>query len=229
MIGRPINWNLTKCNIIDRLSMMATKDAIAEAMALTDLTLSRHLAGKGLTIDELVTFSILTGCTIEDLLVFEDDKYYSLEKDTAPGTFYHTNNQEVEHTTEEDIKEHFRFMQDKQKTYEIRDLKEFLLYLPFMEQSDVIDLCYRVHSYLHDDKMSHYIMEKLNYVYREIPDSPAKQFADWYRDNELRSKGFEYSNTAVSNGELDIDLLKSRSEGYMHYYNMLLHIYQSNK
>lgn len=176
----------------------------------------------------LVTFSILTGCSIDELLVFEDDTYYTLVKDTAPGTFSHTSKNELEHL-EEDVNDYFRFMQESYKTYEIRDLREFLLYLPFMEQRDIMDLCYRVHSYLHDNKMTHYLMEKLNYVYCEIPDSPAKQFADWYRDHELRTKGFEFRNTAFKDGYIDTECLESHSDSYMNYYHMLLGLYQNSK
>ena len=60
--------------------------------------------------------------------------------------------------------------------YKISSLLEFLIYLPLIEPSMLVDLLGRVQGNVIGKE--DYIIGKINYVVGQITDSPAKQFAD---------------------------------------------------
>ena len=61
----------------------------------------------------------------------------------------------------------------------IRSLNEFLLYLPLCEPYSLADVLFRINGNLKNNQ--EYIEDQFNYLYKRIPDSPAKTYADQCR------------------------------------------------
>ena len=74
------------------------------------------------------------------------------------------------------------FEKARQEGMPIRSLEVFLLYLPLFHPYLLADVMGRLGG---TPRRNHYLAENLKFLYDHIPDSPAKQYADWYRYYKL--------------------------------------------
>lgn len=61
--------------------------------------------------------------------------------------------------------------------FPIKSLLQFIIYLPLMDEDAVLDVLQRIGGDAFDNE--YYVLEKLQFLYKTIPDNKAKQFADY--------------------------------------------------
>ena len=88
-----------------------------------------------------------------------------------------------------------------------------------MDESILKDIVFRCVGNLNTQR--DYVKKQLNYLYKKIPDSPAKTYADFYRDNVLRFKGppCEIENRDIFSNDYFNTVWKYRN-GYDYDYDM---------
>lgn len=131
-----------------------------------------------LTLTEVNQIAFYLQCDIVDLLVFKSDDYVKpademLEMISDEGT---------------DPLDMVKFYEQWDQEQEIRDIYEFILYLPLVEENVLRDVVFRCGGDV-DISRRGYIKGMLNYLYRTIRRTPEKEYADAYRDRVLRTKG----------------------------------------
>lgn len=177
-----VDWNKTCINISNRLSVFAWEKDIAPVINLSERQVQRKLKGKTLAIEELYIFASLFGCAIDDLLVFEDDKF------VEPECYEVTKRERKQLSTVVEISETIDYNACHTRGCEIQNLAEFLLYLPLMPKKALQDVFFRCIGNLSSFDR-HYFIKQMNYLYRNLPNNAAKDYADSYRDSVLRVKG----------------------------------------
>lgn len=181
-VSHSVDWIKTCINISNRLSGLAWEKDIAPIVHLSERQVQNKLKGKALSVEELTLFSSLFGCSIDDLLVFEHDRF--VEPERLPVT----KREKLDLSTIVEISNTIDFHARHTRGCEIQNLAEFLLYLPLMPQQVLQDVCFRCVGNLTSFN-KYYFIKQMNYLYCSLPDTPAKHFADSYRDNVLRVKG----------------------------------------
>lgn len=131
-----------------------------------------------LTLTEVNQIAFYLQCDIVDLLVFKSDDYVKpademLEMISDEGS---------------DPLDMVKFYEQWDQEQEIRDIYEFILYLPLVEENVLRDVVFRCGGDV-DISRRGYIKGMLNYLYRTIRRTPEKEYADAYRDRVLRTKG----------------------------------------
>ena len=192
IINHTVNWEKTCLNIKNRLSSLTHMKNMAPIMCLSERQIQHKLSGQHLSVEELYIFASFLKCSIEELLIFEDDEFIIPERYPA------TTQSLLEYSSPTEIAEHINFNAQKKSNYDIQNLKEFFLYLPLMNSdilNDVAFRCYGNLSYHNND----YFYIQMQCLYRSIPDTPAKQFADSYKNDVLRKKGDPESRYLVNN------------------------------
>lgn len=180
-----VDWVRTKENINSKLNRLVYKNALSEQFFLGDRTLQRKLNPRDKakpSIGELVMISRFLQCELEDLIVLQGDPYINqphmdFDKATNP-----------EMKTPEAVKEYIALVERGNSKREIRNLNEFLLYLPLIDEDIVRNTVFRCYGNLAFEHRN-YVRSQMNYLYKSIQESPEKRFADWYKDNVLRVKG----------------------------------------
>lgn len=142
-----------------------------------------------LSIKELVILARYFRCDILELLVFEGEPYIAPEYDDT-GTIA---KEEIENTSAEEVNKTVDALRKIDESYEIRDLYELLLYLPLIDEAGLRDVICRCSGNLEWHQRD-YVKRQLTYLYKQIPESPQKRYADGYRDNVLRVKGHPGNN-----------------------------------
>lgn len=216
-MGR-INWIKTKRNINDRLCDLAYKKQLAEYMGLGEQSAQRMLNEKNDRIinhEELVHIALFLQCEVDDLVIYETDKY--VETQFKKGRI------EPELKKTEKVKIHANMAVKIHNEKEIRDLYEFLLYLPLMNAWSFGAFIDKSLNNLNTNK--EYIREKLNDLYKCIPDTPEKDYADWYRDNILRVKGDTYARESAIKDEWDWDANKAYDAKVREFAEFCMHCY----
>lgn len=190
MKRRHINKELTKQNIIDRLKRISTKEALCEITNIDSKTMTYQFKHLSIKLEDLVFYADLCNCSLEELVVFDDDTYLSFYGE-RPGKFNKRDRYDEDFSgflTKEDLSIYFDFVQDS-RDCEIRNLSEFLLYSPLISKEGYGYLWNHLETSLIAGS-KFYLTDILNEIYKHyILDSPAKYFADMFRDNVLRSKG----------------------------------------
>ena len=181
-VNHSVDWSKTCINISNRLSGLAWEKDIAPIVHLSERQVQNKLKGKALSVEELALFASLFGCTIDDLLVFEHDRF--VESERLPVT----KREKLDLSTIVEISNTIDFHARHTRDCEIQNLAEFLLYLPLMPQIVLQDICFRCIGNLTSFN-KYYFIKQMNYLYTSLPDIPAKHYADSYRDNVLRVKG----------------------------------------
>lgn len=181
-INHKVDWNKTCINISNRLSGLAWAKDVAPIFHLGIREAQHKLTGQELSVEELSLFASLFGCSIEDLIVFEHDNFVIPERREV------TKRQKMELSTIVEISDTIDFNAHHSRNCEIQNLSEFLLYLPLMSKEVLQDVCFRCIGNLTSFDR-YYFIKQMNYLYRTLPDIPAKDYADSYRDNVLRVKG----------------------------------------
>lgn len=146
-------------------------------------------AKQELSISELMMLADYLKCDIMDLVICEDDAYIGPSPNWQEGW----RKIEVEDKSPEDVNHTLEFLNELKKDYEIRNLCEFILYLPLIEEERIRDMVFRCYGDLTYDRKP-YLMSLLSNLYRGIPECAAKRDADAYRDNVLRVKGVPGNN-----------------------------------
>lgn len=221
-----VDWEKTIENIEFLIWDRTYKNKFSEMFHVSERQV-RNIISKntqnGLSISELLILSDYLECDVMDLVILRDEPYIAPNPDWREES-----DREVSDKTPEDVKNTIETLREMKENYEIRNLAEFLLYLPLMEDKDVRDMIVRCYGHLtYDDR--HYLMSKLSYLYRTIPDCGAKRDADAYRDNVLRVKGVPGNNTF---GIKDKDFDKYYYRNLERYYeegNNELWSYERNK
>lgn len=120
-------------------------------------------------------------CDIDDLIIFEGDNSINIPLSTKEKRTL------GEDTLSEDVINTIKMHEEFESKYQIKDIYEFLLYLPLIDEMTLKNVVLRC-----DGNLKHqrdYVKSQLSYLHKEIPDSLAKRYADFYRDNVLRFKG----------------------------------------
>ena len=131
-----------------------------------------------LTLTEVNQIAFYLQCDIADLLVFKSDDYVK------------PTDKMLARISEEGIDplDMVKFYEQWYLEQEIRDIYEFILYLPLVEENVLRDVVFRCGGDV-DISRRGYIKGMLNYLYRTIRRTPEKEYADAYRDRVLRTKG----------------------------------------
>lgn len=222
-----IDWNKTKENIEFLLGGRTYKNKFSELFCVCERQAENKLSAKNkteLSISELLMLSDYLKCDIGDLVILEDDSYIAPE----PGWRDELRKEEVEDKTSEDVKKTLDFLTRMKNDYEIRNLAEFLLYLPLMEEERVREMVTRCYGHLTYDSR-HYLMSQLSYLYGTIPECEAKKEADAYRDNCLRVKGVPGNNRFGFDDENYNKYLYKNIERYLEDGNSRLWSYESDR
>ena len=177
-----IDWKKTCINISNRLSGLVWEKDIAPVINLSERQVQHKLTGKPLSVEELYLFSSLFCCSIDDLLVFDQDVFVEPERCAV------TKREQMSLSTIMEISNVIDFNANYARECEIQNLAEFILYLPLMPEMVLKDVFFRCSSNLTSFDRRYFI-KQMNYLYKTIPTSPAKDFANSYRDNVLRVKG----------------------------------------
>ena len=181
-VNRSVDWSKTCVNISNRLSGIAWEKDMAPIINLSERQVQNKLTGKELSVEELALFASLFGCSIDDLIVFKHYKFIEPERHMV------TKREKLDLSTIVSIGNTIDFHAHHTRNCEIQNLAEFLLYLPLMPEEVLKDVCFRCvgnwnsfHRY--------YFIKQMNYLYSRLPNIPAKEYADSYRDHVLRVKG----------------------------------------
>ena len=177
-----IDWVKTCINITNRLSGLAWEKDVAPMFNLSARQVQNKLNGKALRVEELYLFASLFGCSIEDLLVFSHDTF--VEPERLPVT----KRESMDLCTAVKICDTIDLNASRTRKCAIQNLSEFLLYLPLFPIPVLQDVVYRCSGNLSSFDRQ-YFMKQMNHLYKSLPDIPAKEYADAYRDNVLRVKG----------------------------------------
>ena len=187
-----VDWSKTIENICFMLFDRTHKKNLSEVFNLDERQVQRKLSAstkKGLSISELLVLADYLGCDLMDLIVMEGETYIKPNLDWDKEL----KNREVQDKSKEEVNSSLEVSRAIKDSYEIRNLCELLLYIPLIEEEDLRDVvcrCFDNLEYNHRD----YVMKQMSYLYKRIPDCPAKQGADNYRDNVLRVKGHPKNN-----------------------------------
>ena len=186
-----IDWIKTKENINFLLHSKTHKNKLAEALGLGVRAVQIKLqeSSNRLFVDDLVVLADYLECNMEELLIFEDDKYIGPDK----GWKNKWGKVEVDDEDKEQVKKRLESNRKRKESYPIRDLAEFMLFLPLINERALRDVTFRCYEMLTYDHR-HYLMTQLEYLYRCIPEGGAKREADEYRDNIVRVKGAPVNN-----------------------------------
>lgn len=153
-----VDWSKTCTNISNRLSGLAWEKDIAPIVHLSERQVQHKLKGNVLSVDELSLFASLFGCSIDDLLVFEHDRF--VEPERLPVT----KREKMDLSTIVEIGDTIDFHARHTRGCEIRNLAEFFLYLPLMPQNVLQDVGFRCIGNLTSfDK--YYFIKQMNYLY----------------------------------------------------------------
>lgn len=187
-----VNWEKTIEHINFLLQGRTHKKNFSELFGVEGRAVQRKLsatAKQELSISELMMLADYFECDIMDLVIGEDDTYIGPSPDWKEGW----RKIEVEDKSPEEVNHTLEFLNELKNGYEIRNIYEFILYLPLIEEERIRDMVIRCYGDLTYDRKP-YIMEKLTMLYHSIPDCEAKRDADKYRDNVLRVKGDPRNN-----------------------------------
>lgn len=179
-----VDWEKTFANIKFLLNGRTYIGCFSEAFSLSVRSVQHKLSSNnksGLSVGELAIIARYLGCDILDLVVFETDAFVAPDEEALKMVI-------PEHPSASDVAGAIQTKEEKYMNYPIRNLYEFLLYLPLIEEDNLRDVVFRSYGNLNVD-MRHYLLNQLSYLYREIPDTPQKAFADFCRDHDLRVKG----------------------------------------
>lgn len=182
IVNHEVDWDKTCINISNRLSGLVWEKDIAETLCITPRALQTKLNGRSLKISEIYTFASLLGCSMEDLIVFKHEKFIEPER----VDFSKRTTMELSDILE--IGNIIDLNARHDRSCEIKNLYEFFLYLPLIPQKTLRDVVFRCDGNLSSFNR-YYLADQMNYLYKTIPNSPAKSYADSYRDNVLRVKG----------------------------------------
>lgn len=201
---RQINWMKTKNNILGRVLQYGKKSDYIDFFGLASNTVYEKLKNNSpLNIEEVVAFSEYLGLVIEDLLVFEDDDYIPFDLENVVDNY-----EGSAKDRECEIASRKARMEEELANLEIRNLREFLIYLPLINPKDLNNALQAIFGDVTERNIS-YIRHRLNQLYNSIPESKAKDYADEVR-TEMRIKG----NASLSDAE-DFDVIFENHSEYM--------------
>lgn len=187
-----VDWEKTVENINFLLMGRTHKKNLSEIFGVEGRTVQRKIsvaAKEELSISEFLMLADYLDCDVMDLVILESDLYVEPCPDWNDGW----RKVEIEDKSSEEVKKTLDINRKIKESYEIRNLFEFLLYVPLFEEERLRDVVFRCAENLTYDH-KHYVMSLLSRLYRSIPECGAKRDADAYRDNILRVKGAPGNN-----------------------------------
>ena len=186
-----INWESTKENLRDLMVGRISPEVLAEAMFVTPRTIRNWLNDpeRPISLETLVLLSKFFDADLRDILVYQKPlpvTHQTLEElYRAEETAQFSHGQAAcdrEFSSPESFDLHLAFLECWQEDIPIRSLDAFLLYLPLFHPYLLADVMGRLGG---TPRQKHYLAKNLKFLYDHIPDSPAKQYADWYRYYKL--------------------------------------------
>ena len=186
-----INWAATKENLRDLMAGRIAPEVLAEAMFVTPRTVRNWLndPDRPLSLETLVLLSKFLDTDLRDILVYQKPlpvTHQTLEElhraEEAAQPSHGQSACDREFFSPESFDLHLAFLECWQERMPIRSLEVFLLYLPLFHPYLLADVMGRLGG---TPRRDHYLAENLKFLCDHIPDSPAKQYADWYRYYKL--------------------------------------------
>lgn len=186
-----INWEATSNNIKSLLKIKQIPIPVfAKAMCVTERTVYNWCNGKEYgkpKLQELVMMALIFKVDMLDIIIIDGRMCKTIYRDDIEEMLVYQENKkelkceepEVEYGMEEDVIVELMINELYEKNYAIRNLEEFLLYLPLMDFNRLKNFLGRVDGNIGTHR--HYVMEQLNYLYESIQNREAKHFADWYK------------------------------------------------
>lgn len=181
---RKIDWEKTAQNIKMHFAGKAAAKSFDEILHISPRTAQAKFQSGRFNIEELYQIADIAGCSIDDLLVFEDDLFVPPEPEEITSS--PSDKPDMEDSAA--IKRYNDLIVQEHVHEEIRDLYEFLLYLPLIETKQLKDTLMAIMGGV-SVPYRPYILKRLTGLYKAIPESPAKTYCDRYRDLVLRGKG----------------------------------------
>lgn len=211
-IHRSINWGMTAVKITELLNRKATTTVLSEFFQETDRTMRNKLSGKRIDVETLAGIASLLGCSMDDLLDFDTEDCQQLERlkeerDAEDGRKWRLSGD----GTVEALAHHV----EANMGLPIRSLREFILYLHLYPQCWLSDFLWRVSNRL-GVVDTDYFNYQLKQLYEHIEDSPAKKYADEYRDNVLRANVM-YEAELFMSQEMSYDLMEDYLQSIRDY------------
>ena len=186
-----INWESTKENLRDLMVGRISPEVLAEAMFVTPRTIRNWLNDpeRPISLETLVLLSKFFDADLRDILVFQKplpvtaqtlEELRSAER-AAPLPRPHAPC-DREFSTRNPLTSILHFWNAGRRACPSDPWRSFLLYLPLFHPYLLADVMGRLGG---TPRRNHYLAENLKFLYDHIPDSPAKQYADWYRYYKL--------------------------------------------
>lgn len=187
-----INWAATKENLRDLMAGRIAPEVLAEAMFVTPRTVRNWLndPDRPLSLETLVLLSKFLDTDLRDILVYQKplpvtpqtlEELHRAEEAAQPSRGQAACDREFFSPESFDL--HLAFLECWQESIPIRSLEAFLLYLPLFHPHMLADVMGRLGGA--PRRRDRYLAENLKFLCDHIPDSPAKQYADWYHYYKL--------------------------------------------
>jgi len=104
----------------------------------------------------------------------------------------------------------------------IKTLLQFLIYLPLMDDIKVLDVLRRIEGDVFGRES--YVLDKLYYLYRKIPDSKAKRYADFAASQSTYDYYIDYYTSEMTDAEklwLDPEKREEMLSYYVEYTDLI--------
>ncbi len=194
-----VDWEATSDNIRSKLEGLISSEVFARAMGVTERSIYNWCNNKSHPkIDDFVLMAKFFGCDILDILVLNGEAGDTYDEVSFKEELHdvHLKSQEAVkqlspdqierydcHSVDE-FKEHILFHEYITMNYPIKTLEEFLLYFPLFHFEYMKDFLQRAKN--NGGKNTHYIYQKLKYMYQHIDNQKAKIYADSYKNYYLK-------------------------------------------
>ena len=187
-----INWEATSNRIKSLLKIKEIPIPLfAKLMCVTERTVYNWCNGKEYgkpKLQEMIMMALLLQVDVLDIIIIDGRVNSKIERqdieemkeirDEKTGAANMGMNEE--YLVEEDCIIDFMMNEYAENNFAIKNLEEFLLYLPLFEFSSLEDCLSRVNGNIGLNR--YYVLQQLNYLYKSIKMKEAKGFADRYKD-----------------------------------------------
>ena len=184
-----VDWQASADNLKGMLKGKITYSVLAEVMCVETKTIYNWVNNKTTpSMNDLVLLAKFLNVDILDILVIKGERDCPITRDDVISAI-DLEHKVVANLEDKTVKNDFPCKESVAATVirneyqrqhnKISNLNEFLLYLPLCDLLLLADMLLRINGNLKHKQ--HYIEEQLDYLYRKIPESPAKTYADQRR------------------------------------------------
>ena len=181
-----VDWQASADNLKGLLKGKVTYSVLAEAMCVEPKTVYNWVNNKTApSINDLVLLAKFLNVDILDILVMKGDREAPLIRDEVISAM-NEERKAIDKLVDKNVKNDCPckesviatvFLNEYQRqNTKIRNLNEFLLYLPLCDPFRLADVLYRINGNLKHNQ--EYVEKQLDHLYRWIPESPVKSYAD---------------------------------------------------